>query len=134
MTKDSAAHDKGVFEKMDQDDKVALKRFLTGQIQNILANEHGIGGSKGVLNEARRRVDERVDAVVKDDEMLEKLASLLARKVNVNFAKLVTDAAQKVAEQAIKKAAGDAAARVKISVFIEPDPQEPEEAQGFGAF
>ena len=125
---------KRVFDHFSHEDKTALKWFLTGQIQNILANEHGIGGSKGVRDQVRQRADERVTALLNDEAFLEKLAERLAAARKINFAKLITDAAQKAAEEAIQKAAGYAASRVKVHVYIEPEPETGGPADDYGKF
>jgi hypothetical protein len=125
---------KQVFDKFSTADKDALKWFLTGQIQNILANEHGIGGKKDIASQVDRRVEARIASFASDDKLMQRLATLLAKDRRIDFAKLITDAARHEAQDAIKKAAGTAASRVKVHVFIEPDPNEPAETTAFGAF
>ncbi|QNH71707.1 hypothetical protein V1VFAS_135 [Rhizobium phage V1VFA-S] len=123
------------FDKLHPDDKKALKWFLTGQIQNILANEHGIGGSKGVREAVREMANSRVNSLINDQAFQEKLAERLASKSRINFTKLIEKAAETEAQKAIEKAAGYAARRVKIKVFIEPDPEEAaSQAPNFGTF
>ena len=130
------ARGKSLFERMAHDDKRALKRFLTGQIQNILANQHGIGGSKGVAQQVRSRADERINTLLNDEAFLERLAQKLADKhgSRTNYPKLVLDATEKGVRQALEKTIGQAASRVKIKVYVEPDPNEPEVTPGFAQF
>ncbi len=124
------------FNKLHPEDKEALKWFLTGQIQNILANEHGIGGSKGIAQQVRTRADERIQQLITEDEFMERLAQRLADKhgSRVNYPKMINDAVERTVNAYCAKAAGDAAARVKVHVYIEPDPSEPEEATNYGKF
>lgn len=128
---------KAFFDKLHVDDKAALKWFLTGQIQNILANEHGIGGSKDVSYQVRARADERINQLLKDDQFLENLAQRLADKhgSRTNYPKMVLDATEKGVREALSKSIGHAAQRVKIKVFIEPDPLETSgEPENFAKF
>lgn len=125
---------KQVFDRFTPEDKAALKWFLTGQIQNILANEHGIGGSKGIKEAVREKASERINQLIGDKEFQVRLAERLAAERRIDFAKLITDAARKETEKQIEQIAGYAARRVKVSVSIEPDPEEPVGAEGFGKF
>lgn len=122
------------FDKLHPDDKAALKWFLTGQIQNILANEHGVGGSKGVRDAVQEKANERINTLLNDELFLEKLAERLAAARKINFAKVITETTQKVAEAEIEKVAGYAARRVKVQVYIEPEPEPGGPADGYGKF
>lgn len=122
------------FDKLDPEDKQALKWFLTGQIQNILTNEHGIGGSKGIREAVQEKANQRINQLVGDKEFQNKLAERLAQERRIDFPKLILGAAQKEAEKQIEQAAGYAARRVKVSVSIEPDPERPVGTEGFGQF
>lgn len=128
------ARGKTLFERMANDDKRALKRFLTGQIQNILANEHGIGGSKGIREQVRARADERVNSLINDERFMEQLAERLAAKSRINFSKLITEAAHREAAAQIEKAVGRAASRVKVQVYIEPEQEQSAADDAFGKF
>lgn len=123
------------FDKLHPEDKMALKWFLTGQIQNILANEHGVGGSKGVRDAVQEKAHERISSLVNDQAFQEKLAERIASKSRINFTKLIEKAAEVETLKAIEKAVGYAASRVKVKVFIEPDPEDgPSQAPDFGKF
>jgi hypothetical protein len=135
MTPDELeARGKRFFDKLHPEDKAALKWFLTGQIQNILANQHGIGGSKGIREAVQEKASQRINQLIGDKEFQIRLAERLAQERRIDFPKLIIAAAQKEAEKQIEQAAGYAARRVRVHVTIEPDPERPAGAEGFGQF
>lgn len=123
MTEDEKLDQKGyrLFSAMSEDDKRALKRFLTGQIQNILANEHGIGGQRSSKNAAAEAAREAVNKVMIRDDFLDMVCNRIVAARRTNIDGLVKAAVEKSADQAVARVVGAAASRISVKVFVEPE-------------
>ncbi|SCW95902.1 hypothetical protein [Ancylobacter rudongensis] len=130
---------------MHPDDKRALKRFMTGQIQNILANEYGVGGSKrlkSIVEDAVRAEVARRTKFMEEPAFLERMAGALVTgyrtgKNREDAAKLMAQIAREEMKLAIKEVVGEAASRLHITLSIEappPAPDEPPKPDNFARF
>jgi arginine decarboxylase-like protein len=109
---------KQFFDKLNPDDKAALKWFLTGQIQNILTNEHGIGGTKDVSVQVGRRVEQRVQALTNDDDFLRKLAESIVSNRRLSVDTIMTKAIEAQCRKLVDEKIKAAVDPIRINVSI----------------
>lgn len=117
------------FEQLHPDDKRAIKRFLTGQIQNILANEHGIGGKKNIAIALNRQVK----VAVNQDDYLQKMANAILRARRLDIDKMVTAAVTSAAQEMVADRLDAAGKAIKIHISIAPEVPE-DSPEHFGQF
>lgn len=104
-------------ELLNQDDKKALKHFMTGQIQNVLANEYGIGGKRRLQSV----MDSAIQKAVLSDPFVERFVAVILRKQKMDFNKIITAAIEKASREIVTEHFKAAADRVKININVEPE-------------
>lgn len=136
MTDDKA------FVRLHPDDKLALKRFMTGQIQNVLANEYGIGGSKGLKGEITRTIREEVASQLRSindvEHFAERVADALLRKYRGDRGlarKEVEKAIRDAAKEAIADVVGMASKQISVAFSIKEEREKvSDQNPNFGRF
>jgi uncharacterized protein YajQ (UPF0234 family) len=132
-----------VFDRLHPDDKRALKRFMTGQIQNILANEYGIGGTKTLKGQVEQAIAEEVqrqiNRLMDGDRLIETIADRLVATYHRQRGKAQEELKNAIREEtrkAIADIVGEAAGRVQINLSIAQAPtREPtDQNPNFGRF
>ena len=121
MNPDEELKEKGekVFLSLSGDDKRALKRFLTGQIQNILANEHGIGGRRDAVSEATTAVTAIVEKRFNDGDYLATIIERILQTRSHGLIGIVEKVAAKLAKEALLERFNDAASQITFNVSVE---------------
>lgn len=119
-----------VFVKLSEGERNDLKKFMTGQIQNILANEYGIGGTKTL----KSQLDGAIAAQLNHDQFVDKIASRILHSHKINAAGVIKEALQAAAKKAVSDIVGEAASNIQVTFHIgEAKPAELNNDQ-FGKF
>lgn len=121
MNPDEELKEKGekMFLSLSGDDKQALKRFLAGQIQNILANEHGIGGRRDAVSEATTAVAAIVEKKFNDGDYLATIIERILQTRSHGLIGIVEKVAAKLAKEALLERFNDAASQITFNVSVE---------------
>lgn len=132
--------DKGraVFEKLSEEDKRALKHFLTGQIRNLLCNEFGLGGSRHAKDIMETKIRE-LGRKKFDEQLIKSMADAAimgsVKQHRLDIRKLITEAAQKEAKRQIDKIIKDATQQITVSVNVRtPQPENEIKSDLMGRF
>ena len=123
-----------------------LKRFMTGQIQNVLANEWGIGGQRKLKNQIESLIRAEFEATHKrlnsENQLLDRIADRIA---GGRFAKkaaakeMLQEAIETAVEREIEELVRATVARITLNVNVSdnpdaPGPDDPKKNPNYGAF
>lgn len=107
----------------------AMKHFITGQIQNVLANEWGIGGSRNFKNQVesmiQKEISRQIENLTTNDRFYEVVADriLRAKFQNKGSARDELKAAIRVAtDKAIADLVKNTIAKISVGVSVDPAP------------
>ncbi len=129
---------KAVFEKLSEEDRRALKRFLTGQIQNILANEHGIGGSANAAVQKeiiRKEIAKQVELKFSSPEVLRNVVEESIRLTGRGtFVRVVEGVLRDEIRNAFQGHIREAVERICLDVFVKEKTKPETEHPNFGVF
>jgi hypothetical protein len=125
-------HGKRIFASMTAEDKQALKRFLTGQIQNILSNEHGIGGRADTVSTIQHNIERKIEKKLLDDEYLGQIIKKVLDGRAVSLMGIIDRAVAKEAQNALQDRFNEAARMITFNVSVEE--KEIKRPDNFGKF
>jgi histone H3/H4 len=109
-------------ERLHPDDKRDLKRFMTGQIQNVLANEYKIGGTKTLRGEIAKAIESEVQRQLKSltegDRFVERVVDTLLRTYRHEAGGKAKEMAQKAINSAIREQAKEIAEKAVSGLSV----------------
>ena len=123
---------KRFFEKLNPDDKSALRSYITGQIRNVLANEFGIGGRASVENDIKAAARDRVEKVLGDADFLALNIEKILKTRSYNMISIIEKVAAAEAQKALADRFNDAAKEITFYVSVEQ--KEKMQPENFGKF
>ena len=105
---------KAVFMKLSPGEQHDLKRFITGQIQNILANEYGVGGTKTL----KSHLDTSIAQQLNHEKFIESVAARILHSNRIDAKSVINKALETAAKKAIAEIVGEAASNIHVTFQI----------------